>query len=44
MSFFRKNAILVVEVKVDDQECDDEIKGFREQLQGISLCCLWASM
>jgi hypothetical protein len=44
MSFFRKNAILVLEVKVDDQKRDDEIKGFQEQLQGISLCCLLASM
>jgi hypothetical protein len=30
MSFFKKNVILILEVKVDDQERDDEIKGFRK--------------
>lgn len=41
MSLFRLNANLVVEVGVDDEEHDDEFKGFQEWLEGISLCCLW---
>ncbi len=40
MNFIKKNAVLVSEVGVDDQGHDDELKGFREQLQGISLCYL----
>jgi hypothetical protein len=40
MNFIKKNAVLVAEVEVDDQGQDDELKGFREQLQGISLCYL----
>jgi hypothetical protein len=41
MNFIKKNAILVAEVGVDDQgHDDDELKGFRERLQGISLCYL----
>ncbi len=40
MNFIKKNAVLVAEVGVDDQGHDDELKGFREWLQGISLCYL----
>jgi hypothetical protein len=40
MNFIKKNAALVAEVGVDDQEHDEQLKGFREQLQGISLCYL----
>jgi len=44
MGGFEKNAILVKEIRVDDQDGDDEPKGFQEQLQNISYCCLWESL
>jgi hypothetical protein len=35
MSFFRKNANLVVEVGVDDEEHDDEFKDFRSGYKAL---------
>jgi hypothetical protein len=42
--FWKKMQILVEEIRVDDHDGDDEPKGFREQLQSISYCCLWESL
>lgn len=44
MGIFGKNAILVEEIRVDDQDGDDEPKGFQEWLQNISYYCLWESL
>jgi hypothetical protein len=44
MGVFWKNAILIEEIGVDDQDGDDEPKGFQERLQNILYCCLWGSL
>jgi len=44
MGIFWKNEILIEEIGVDDQDGDDEPKGFQERLQNILYYCLWESL